>query len=846
MDIYGYISAIAVFVYTCQFLIFLAVKKNRVVRQFLVLLFTMICWTGGSLLMRWQMPPNYVFWYHVSLGGLLLMSYAYYRFMNAFVDRPASGTDRIYLVVLLAVFLGNIPSGFFMRWPVMVERGDQVEFVYDAIQWPVVFLFLIEGAVILHGVNNLIGAYRDKPYLRGQLRPVIWGIAILFLGHAAMLLPVFSGFPVDILVGIVNAVLLVYALAKKRLFKLQLLASESVCYMVGLCITLVLFLYLQPYCMSALSRLPGGADYAVLLFAALFLFSAVAFTFLWKRLANNLFVREENHLADALREYSLTVSQLLDVDDILQKTVDTIKTVPGIDNVYICVLEAGAFKARCSNQPLHDLSFALRADCPLLSELRDQQCVAWKDFENTVAYRSMWQEEKERFRILGVHGALGLLGDSGEMQGVVLFTQRTGQHIRMRDMQWLPSVASVTSIALKNAKLYEQACHEARTDELTGLYNRKYFYEILEREFAANRESTLSLIIINIDDFKLYNQLYGAAEGDRALRNVARVLQNSVGDNGYVARYTSKEFAVLLPRYDVLATRALAESIQRQVYNMNRATVDRKLKVLTVSIGISAAPFDASTSKQLLENADMAVYHVKRSGKNAIEVFDAVLRGDVQDEKVDHRHIYQEYEPTVVALTAAIDAKDHYTFTHSRNVAYYATELARAAGLNNDFVEIIRQAALLHDIGKIGIPETVLNKTGKLTEDEYELMQGHVEASIGIIRHLPALDYIIPAVIGHHERYDGRGYPRRIGGEDIPLAARILCVADSFDAMTSRRCYKPAVPLERAIQILEEESGRQFDPKLAPLFVDCLREGKVRLIGNEPAPVAAETTRPQV
>ena len=203
MDIYGYISAIAVFVYACQFLIFLAVKKNRVVRQFLVLLFTMICWTGGSLLMRWQMPPDYVFWYHVSLGGLLLMSYAYYRFMNAFVDRPGSGADKLYLVILLAVFLGNIPSGFFMRWPVMVQRGDRVEFVYDAIHWPVVFLFLIEGVVILHGMANLIGAYRDKPYLRGQLRPVIWGIAILFLGHAAMLLPVFSGFPVDILGGIV-------------------------------------------------------------------------------------------------------------------------------------------------------------------------------------------------------------------------------------------------------------------------------------------------------------------------------------------------------------------------------------------------------------------------------------------------------------------------------------------------------------------------------------------------------------------------------------------------------------------------------------------------------------------
>ena len=113
-------------------------------------------------------------------------------------------------------------------------------------------------------------------------------------------------------------------------------------------------------------------------------------------------------------------------------------------------------------------------------------------------------------------------------------------------------------------------------------------------------------------------------------------------------------------------------------------------------------------------------------------------------------------------------------------------------------------------------------------------MQGHVEAAVGIIRYLPALDYIIPAVIGHHERYDGLGYPRRIGGEDIPLLARILCIADSFDAMTSRRCYKEAVSLERGICILQEEAGHQFDPKLVPVFVAELKRGGIHLAGQRP------------
>ena len=234
--------------------------------------------------------------------------------------------------------------------------------------------------------------------------------------------------------------------------------------------------------------------------------------------------------------------------------------------------------------------------------------------------------------------------------------------------------------------------------------------------------------------------------------------------------------------------------------------------------------------EELLENADMAVNHVKRSGKNGIEIFDTILRENlVQDDETDHRNIYRGYESTIYALTAAIDVKDHYTFSHSNNVAYYATSLAKELSLNSDMVEIIRQAALLHDVGKIGIPEAILNKAGKLTEEEYEIIKGHVEASIGIIRHLPSLDYVIPAVIGHHERYDGRGYPRRTVGENIPLSARILCIADSFDAMTTKRSYKDVIPKERALQILEEEAGKQFDPKLVPVFVCGMQEGRIQM-----------------
>jgi putative nucleotidyltransferase with HDIG domain len=284
-----------------------------------------------------------------------------------------------------------------------------------------------------------------------------------------------------------------------------------------------------------------------------------------------------------------------------------------------------------------------------------------------------------------------------------------------------------------------------------------------------------------------------------------------VGNNGSVARYGGKEFAIILPMYDILAAKTLAENIRKQILNMNKRAKDYTLKVLTVSGGICAIPHSASTVKQLIDNADMAVYHAKRKGKNLILAY-SVEKKELgrQVELVEEENkanIYAEYAPTIYALTAAIDAKDHYTFNHSKRVAYYATKLAYAYGMDEDYVRIIKEAALLHDIGKIGISEQILNKAGKLTDEEFDAMKSHVENSIGIIKHLPSLDYVIPAVIGHHERYDGKGYPRRISKEDIPISARMLCISDAFDAMTSQRAYRDPVTVEAALKSLVSARG---------------------------------------
>ena len=837
MGTYGYISMIAMLCYGFMLLTFLAAKRNKLVNSFLIVLVGLIFWTGGSVFMRAELWPSYQFWFQVSLLGILLLPYAYYRFTLAFGGVRDKGVGKIYLAIMLLCFLINIPGGILLKSPVVVEKNGSRAFVYD-VKLSVGVFFFVAAALLIHMFRILYRICRKNPNMKRQYEPIIAGIVALFVGNLLIAVPIFTGFPVDILSGLINAFLLLYALIRRRLFRLQMLASSGLCYAVGLLFSMLLFFNLSPYLQVIVHRhVPVTARYYPLFYAMLFLLIYTAFTSLWKLLVNNVFVKEELLQAEKLKEFSLAVSKTLNLREIMSETIRIIKETMDVDSIYICMQDGseGPYRGLYSDKPLNDLSVSLEEQNPIIQwMIQNDEPLIYREFKYTVEYKSMWEREKYDLEKMGVKCCVALKDDH-LLTGVILIASTNHRKTLLyNDVQMLSSISSVASIAIKNAKLYERAYMEARTDEMTGLLNRKYFYEVLNEEFEKNKEGSLALAIINVDDFKLYNQLYGMKEGDRCLIRIADIIRRSVGDSGYTARYSGKEFAILLPKYDIFSARNLIESIAKQIYKMNNRYSEIKLKSVTVSAGISASPYAARNVKELVETVDLAVYHVKHSGKNGVQVFDAMFQHvDSSREKTDHAHIYQEYESTIYALTAAIDAKDHYTFSHSNNVAYYATELATYMGMNSDVVEIIRQAALLHDVGKIGIPEAILNKPGRLTEEEYEVIKGHVEASIDIIRHLPSLDYVIPAVIGHHERYDGKGYPRRIAGEDIPSTARILCIADSFDAMTSKRCYKKAYSLELAVDNLLNGAGTQFDPELVPVFVECLQSGRIKLVDSE-------------
>jgi HD-GYP domain-containing protein (c-di-GMP phosphodiesterase class II) len=194
-----------------------------------------------------------------------------------------------------------------------------------------------------------------------------------------------------------------------------------------------------------------------------------------------------------------------------------------------------------------------------------------------------------------------------------------------------------------------------------------------------------------------------------------------------------------------------------------------------------------------------------------------------------YRNISDMFNDTIMALASAIDARDPYTKQHSQRVSEYSVIIAEELGLSQEEIEQVRIGALLHDVGKIGVKEAILQKPGRLTEDEYAEMKAHPVTSGNIMSAVRRFKTMLPALYHHHESYSGKGYPRGLHGEEIPLLARIVAVADTFDAMTSDRPYRKGLPLETAVEEIRKNIGVQFDPRCAEAFFQAVRKGRLTL-----------------
>ena len=384
------------------------------------------------------------------------------------------------------------------------------------------------------------------------------------------------------------------------------------------------------------------------------------------------------------------------------------------------------------------------------------------------------------------------------------------------------------------------------TDILTGLKTHRAFQEALSAELKKADEKPVSVVIFDINNISQINREFGHAKGDEIIKLVSEKIKQNIRSIDVAGRYGGDEIAIILPDTDNSEATYITEYL---TYSLSCCLVD-DVGSVKVSVGIATYPTCAREQEKLLILAEQAMIISKNKGyKNgvstainaqdinfwneaALDSFAAVIAKrhsqlglNFEEELVDKFHSDSSNSnnhmiDVVTSLAGAIDAKDTYTKGHSTSVSRYAEALARTLNLPEDEVERIKLGALLHDVGKIGIPENILGRTTKLEDDEWEIMKQHpVIGAEKVLAPVDALRDLIPMVKHHHEHWDGSGYPYGLKGEEIPLAARIVAVADTFHALISDRPYRKGLPIEKAIEILRIGSGIQWDSELVRKFI---------------------------
>ncbi len=409
-------------------------------------------------------------------------------------------------------------------------------------------------------------------------------------------------------------------------------------------------------------------------------------------------------------------------------------------------------------------------------------------------------------------------------------------------------IAKFIALITDNLELTEKSKEYVNTDNLTLLYNHRGFQEILEKEIkrAEINKQQLSIIMMDINNITKINREQGHAKGDEVIKLVAEKIRQNVRESDVAGRYGGDELAIILPKTNSEQAKYVAEYL---TYSLSCCFIDG-IGPIKVSVGVATYPDCSNDKEKLLILAEQAMYISKAKGYKdgmsaiisskdfnfwdnvALQSYAEVVAKrhsqlgiNFEDELISKFHNEDNMTENKIweiatSLAGAIDAKDPYTKGHSTSVSKYSEALARAINLPEKEINRIMLGALLHDVGKIGIPENVLKKDGPLSDEEWSIMKRHPDIGVEkVLKPNVSLRDLIPIVKYHHERVDGHGYPDNLKGNEIPLAAKIVAIADTYHALISDRPYRKGLSVEKAISILEAGAGTQWDADLVRSFV---------------------------
>ena len=398
-------------------------------------------------------------------------------------------------------------------------------------------------------------------------------------------------------------------------------------------------------------------------------------------------------------------------------------------------------------------------------------------------------------------------------------------------------------IAIQLIELQEQLRLLANTDELTTLVNRRHFFEILERELlrAKMKGTPLAVFMLDLDHFKNVNDTYGHMGGDMILKQMGKILIENIYPLDIAGRYGGDEFIILIPGVTSDEAAKAAERLRKVVNEWQWEVFDKKISN-TISIGlVSIDSRDLPDSNEIVVRADKALYTAKQNGRNCVVRWDQIDPDKRIEKQKQEERDYSELQSKlssvagklhsqavgiVTAFTKVMAIKDPCISNHTRHVQIYVAAIAEELGLSDELKERLNTASVLHDLGKIGIPDRILTKTKPLTERELKIVRGYPLISVQILEPIGIFSHELNIIRQHHEKFDGTGYPEGLKSKEISIGGRVLAVANFYDSITSDRCYRPAVSAEKALDQILKEAQIRFDPDVVDAFKKAYDKNK--------------------
>ena len=541
-------------------------------------------------------------------------------------------------------------------------------------------------------------------------------------------------------------------------------------------------------------------------------------------------VRQREEELSLISHLAAIMTSSLDIQEIYDGFIKELKKVMDIDWAAIALIEGNEIHILALSSEI-DSSWQPGERIPIKGTATEWVVANKRALvESNLLQESMFWTGKHHLE-RGVKSVvrLPLLVD-GKAIGSLSIASRRPNAYNQSQVRLLSQLASQIAKPIENSRLYAQAEQRARLDELTGLWNRRHLEERVQIEIGRHSRygGAFSIIILDLDSFKAFNDSYGHLAGDELLRQLGSIMRSAIRSADEAFRYGGDEFAILLPQTSAKDACEVAERV--------RSRIASEIKVghtsVTASLGLASWPVDGIGINEIITAADMALYRAKQSGGNQSLIISEIMpplaepatKPDIQQDKGTLNIIY--------ALAAAVEAKDHYAHNHSQKVKECAVALAKSLDLEPGDMARLSTCALLHDIGKIGISDEILNKASELDTKEWEAIKSHPQLGVEIVSHVPQLASCLPGILYHHEHYDGSGYPSGLKGESIPLDARILGIVDAFAAMTSTRAYRDALSYEETLEELKQGAGKQFDPNLVEAFLSIVRTTSVVATGK--------------